>query len=78
MAAGILSAPGTEHGPCEEICAHKDCALTRKMATVLCHHCGQPIGYDRGFFAVDTIGITDHTKLVHSTCEIEAVEQPRA
>ena len=78
MAAGILPAPGTENGPCEERCSHSDCATSRAMAKVVCHYCGEPIGYDRGFYSVGTIGVTDHTKLVHASCEIEAVEQPRA
>lgn len=56
MAAGILSKPGTKHGPCKVQCTHTDCAETRNMAAQSCHFCKKPIGYDRRFYR-DAAGI---------------------
>lgn len=51
MAAGYLDRPGTKFGPCETECLHTDCAATRRMVASPCATCGEPIGYDRGFFS---------------------------
>ena len=62
MAAGFLSKPGTEYGPCDPICGHTDCAQTRQMANTPCRICGEPIGYERRFFDSKRDGI------VHEVC----------
>jgi hypothetical protein len=51
MAAGILSKPGTEYGPCAKECQHTDCRKTREMAEARCTICRKPIGYDTRFYA---------------------------
>jgi len=67
MAAGFLSPPGTQYGPCiDEICGHTDCKATRDMAAAICPLCGHPIGYDRRFYKTDNYG------LVHDLCLEEA------
>jgi hypothetical protein len=53
MAASTLPRPGTENGPCEEPCEHRDCALTRRMANTDCAICHIRIGYDRRFYQKD-------------------------
>ena len=50
MAAGVMPAPGTEYGPCEDECQHRDCAATRERAAFICRYCGEPIGYDTRFY----------------------------
>ena len=50
MAAGVLSKPGSDFGPCEEGCSHTDCAETRTMAAGLCAYCGKPIGYQVRYY----------------------------
>ena len=62
MAAGTLSAPGTQFGPCAIGCKHTDCAKTREMADTLCTVCLNAIGYDVRFYELD-----DKT-LVHANC----------
>ena len=69
MAAGQLAASGTEFGPCLD-CEHNDCARTREMAATRCERCGEPIGYETGFFQ-----IADN--LVHALCEYTALEAAR-
>jgi hypothetical protein len=65
MAAGVLSKPGTNAGPCAEPCHHKDCAETRGMAAALCVYCGKPIGYDERFYQ-------EGRALSHAECSEEA------
>ena len=72
MAAGYLSAPGTKHGPCQ-MCDHRDCAHTRRMAAAVCRHCKKPIGYDVGFFMDPTD--PKREALVHALCEYEDAEK---
>jgi len=62
MAAGHLSPPGTESGPCEEECIHKDCASTRFLASRLCAECGEPIGYDTRFFQDENWSVLTHLR----------------
>lgn len=69
MAAGALSAPGTQYGPCVEPCEHTDCASTRELAEKVCSHCEEPIGYDRNFYQDGT-----WTVLTHQICAIRAAE----
>jgi hypothetical protein len=47
MAFAMLSRPGTNAGPCEGHCEHKDCAVHRQAAAQVCPECLLPIGYDR-------------------------------
>jgi len=73
MAAGTLSKPGTTAGPCSTPCEHRDCALTRKMAEVVCRHCATPIGYDRNYYDVSReAGHERGTDLVHASCSDDA------
>jgi len=69
MAAGILSAPGTEYGPCEDVdCGHTDCAATRAQAASLCRYCDKPIGYETRFYNEDQ-------GCVHALCAEVAEEE---
>ena len=84
VAAGQLSAPGTEFGPCgieddKPTCVHPGCWTTHGMATSRCVHCGKPIGYETGFFNVTSyderaVGVQT---LAHELCEYESVEASR-
>lgn len=65
-----LPAPGTELGPCEGGCAHKDCAATRRDAATPCRICGEPIGYDRPFHY-------EEGGAVHHSCLVDEVEGRR-
>lgn len=74
MAAGFLSKPGSDYGPCATLedgheCTHIDCVATRGIAGTKCRICAEPIGYDRRFYN------DPHDGLVHEVClsnEIEA------
>ncbi len=70
MAAGVLSALGTEFGPCAEPCLHTDCAGTRGIAETICCFCDKPIGYDRRFY--------NDAGYVHASCLEDSIEQERA
>lgn len=72
MAAGALSAPGTQYGPCVEPCEHRDCASTRELAEKICPHCNEPIGYDRNFYQDGT-----WTTLEHQLCALRALEEAK-
>lgn len=61
MAAGIISPPGSEFGPCESDCTHRDCAESRMMAEVLCGLCHERIGYDVRLYG-------SGRKLDHAAC----------
>jgi hypothetical protein len=74
MAAGTLPKPGTEYGPCDPDCAHRDCAETRRMATENCGICQKPIGYDVRFY--DEHG-RDERNLVHAACLEDEAERER-
>ncbi len=65
MAAGTLSKPGTDFGPCETDCKHRDCQQTRDMATKSCGICSEPIGYDRRFYRDNE---TTPPKYHHALC----------
>ena len=76
MAAGTLSAPGTEFGPCalgpngEYLCSHNDCAVSYGMANVRCPHCGKRIGFDEPFYRIGD----DWTELAHQWCHLETLD----
>lgn len=53
MAASALAKPGTDAGPCNGVCEHRDCAITRGMAEADCAICGEKIGYDVRFYTQD-------------------------
>lgn len=61
MAAGILPEPGTDYGPCEGECSHRDCKETKEMAKKECPECGEKIGYGVRFYEKDG-------KLYHASC----------
>ena len=69
MAAGVLSKPGTEFGPCAGNCNHTDCEQTKVMAQTGCKYCHQPIGYDRRFFRFE-----GH-QLAHESCAYKEQER---
>ncbi len=71
MAAITVPAPGTEYGPCEEPCAHRDCAESRHMAAAICRFCERPIGYETRLYNDGASGSYD---LVHALCLEESVE----
>jgi len=48
MAAGVLSAPGTEFGTCAEPCLHTDCAGTRSIAETICRFCDKRLCLRKG------------------------------
>ena len=64
MAAIQISKPGSEFGPCDEDCYHKDCIESRKTASSICSICGEKIGYERYFYVTDE-------GYVHAVCEEE-------
>lgn len=70
MAAGYLSPPGVDNGPCRDACKHVDCAETREMSTVSCEICGKPIGYGKNFYQAET-----WTKLTHAVCLETQIEE---
>lgn len=84
MAAGSLPTPGSKYGPCAGVttlalgapCAHRDCAETRTMADTRCRICGEPIGYETGFFCESDGGARPFI-LVHADCLYREVEEER-
>ena len=68
MASGMVSAPGTEYGPCVEPCRHTDCAESRRWAEALCAICGEPIGYERQFYQSGNWTVFRHAACAH-TCK---------
>ncbi len=61
MAAGTISKPGDQYGPClDESCEHTDCAASRKQAATRCNICGEAIGYERLFYQRDNWTILEH------------------
>lgn len=80
MAAGALSAPGTEYGPCETECRHTDCAASRREAAEVCDECHEPIGYERRFFIENPwpAGASVPSKrYVHESCAYVRDERDR-
>lgn len=71
MGWSVLPRPGTEYGPCEEKCEHRDCAQTRKMAEAECSICDKEIGYDRGFY----LRTNEPLDMVHSVCAHEEANE---
>ena len=68
MAAGVLSKPGTEYGPCEDECSHRDCKASRATADDKCIFCKEPIGYDTSFYDEDD-GKHSHALCAHLDIE---------
>lgn len=71
MAAAIVCAPGTEYGPCVDLCSHRDCAASRSQATAPCVTCGGPIGYDTRWYSTEA-------GPEHMRCAHEAEDRRRA
>jgi len=69
MAAGQIASPGTEYGPCVEMCEHTDCQANRKIAESNCRVCGKKIGYETRFFQEE-----NWTVFVHLVCFVKEVE----
>ena len=75
MAAGQLPGIGTEYGPCtNEDCGHTDCSSTRRMLTVICGHCDEPIG-TRRMFNETPDDAPVWTVLSHELCVYEALDR---
>lgn len=70
MAAGILPEPGSEYGPCLQLCEHSDCRLTRSMAESACEICGLEIGYNTRFYKTDKLNV-----FVHAICREKQLEK---
>jgi len=65
MAAGMISKPGSEYGPClDEDCGHTDCAASRKIAATACALCDEPIGYERLFFQRENWTVLEHVACI--------------
>lgn len=77
MAAGFLSAPGTEYGPCDTVCKHYDCKDTRALAAAPCLHCGEPIGYEVPFYDLSADYFAGKT-YAHAKCEERALAEQAA
>lgn len=75
MAAISLAETGTEFGECAEPCNHTDCAEIRRMKTLPCTLCEEPIG-TRRFYQHDSTGRWD--KLDHEVCVLAAIAEARA
>lgn len=73
MAYITLPRPGTEHGPCEENCGHRDCKAARKDAAKTCRICKKPIGYETAFFKDNQTA----DGLVHASCLMEEIDKQR-
>lgn len=73
MAAGQLSKPGSEHGPCVKPCGHIDCKQTREMARSECKYCRAEIGYSRRFFILEKHMGED--VLCHEGCAFDEQDQ---
>jgi hypothetical protein len=73
MASSFISPPGSEFGPCAEFCDHRDCAASRRVAGASCGICGEPIGYDRHYYAADNPD--NGIRWTHATCEEEEIER---
>lgn len=69
MAAGFVSAPGTEFGPCVLGCAHKDCADSRRIAQSKCEICKKPIGYDKRYYQSENWTVFGHAVCANKEAE---------
>jgi hypothetical protein len=79
MAAGWLSPPGTQYGPCEGTCHHSDCAEWRLMAASVCRLCEKNIGYDTRFYKDPETRDKPMAlrRYVHAFCVEHAIRQER-
>lgn len=68
MSAGRLPFPGTEFGPCELPCEHKECNETERMSQVPCPFCLVPIGYETRYYNLEG------KQLVHAICFEDIIE----
>jgi hypothetical protein len=74
MAAGVLSSPGTEFGPCADPCQHKDCAATRLTSVSFCVICGEQIGYETRYYMADG-GTPKDGPWEHAACAEQAIDE---
>lgn len=51
MASVVIPRPGSQLGPCEGSCEHRDCEQARADAALVCNGCGQPLGYQRHVYS---------------------------
>lgn len=80
MAAGFVSPPGSQYGPCpeESDCAHRDCDASRRTARACCLACGEAIGYDTGYFQIYAEVGDAFKGYEHSLCAYQRVEEGSA
>lgn len=76
MAAAILSPPGSDYGPCERECGHRDCQATRELAAEVCRICKITIGYETRFYREQNH--PEGGKLVHGLCLENEIDVERA
>jgi len=70
MAAAVMPKPGTQFGPCQEGCKHKDCAELKGMAQSMCRFCQKAIGWGGRYYRSQLSG-----DLAHAACLETAVER---
>ena len=71
MSAASVPAPGTKYGPCKHDCAHVDCAASRRQAHDDCIFCGEFIGYEVPWYAMED-------GPAHAVCAEEDADRLRA
>jgi len=71
---GTLPKPGSEYGPCTNLCAHPNCAETRKMAEAVCGYCNKKIGYNTRFYDETT---QKEQKYCHTLCLERRIEDEK-
>lgn len=67
MAFSSIAKPGSNRGPCDFECAHRDCAELHAIASERCALCGDPIGFERNFCKRPE-GIESPRPYVHFCC----------
>lgn len=72
MAAGFVSSPGSEFGPCVLGCLHTECESSRRIAQSKCAICKKPIGYEKRYYQSK-----NWTVFEHAICAEEAAEKEK-
>lgn len=60
----IVTAPGEDGGPCDELCFHCDCMELRANAALICAICKKSIGFEVAYMQFDL-------KIAHVRCVAE-------
>ena len=72
--------PGKKYGPCKVECPHRDCAESRRIATVCtCRLCDKTIGWETRFYIDpdDPPGVLVLPNYVHADCLEDLVHGTR-